>query len=112
MISTSGLPEAIGTLIAVFIAAAKVAKDYVPSGRVVQEGQNSILTRIESMDAKLDTGQKEFGEHRIALAESIGAIQSSLAGMDARQNRTEDRVGKLERRVGTGDYKRPSATGK
>jgi hypothetical protein len=90
-------------------------KTYVPSEKdmkgeftEIKVGHKSLITKIEDLAFDTRSHRESTAEFRVELAEQIGGIHATVKSIDARQDRIEDRLGHVEKKVGTGTFPKPN----
>lgn len=92
-----------------------LVKTYVPSEKDVKGdfselkvGHKTLLMKIEDLAFDTRSHRESTAEFRVELAEQIGGINATVKSIDARQDRIENRLGNVEKKVGTGVFPRPN----
>lgn len=92
-----------------------VLKNGIPGKKDVSEqfsglaqGHLTLMDHLTRLAEGTEEDRKDRLVHREKLAKSLGGIEATITNIDARQTRMEDRVIRLEKKVGTGTYPRPN----
>ena len=89
-------------------------KNYVPSEKdmkgeftEIKVGHRSLMTKIGDLALDTRSHRETTAAYRVELAEQIGGIHATVKSIDARQDRMENRLGHVEKKVGTGTFPKP-----